>query len=66
MEEHPGYKKPYLFTAFLRLDPPEMLASEERTKELHQIADKISQIEGLRELGRDQRPYQVELHLQQT
>lgn len=54
------------FTALLRPDPPESPISERGTDALHELADKICQLEGLHELGRDERFYQVELHLRHS
>lgn len=51
------------YTALLRPDPPDLTLSVDSAKSLRQLADQIGRLQGFQELGRDERNYQVELHI---
>lgn len=53
----------HCYTAVLRPDPPDRTMSEEREKGLRKLADQVGQLDGFQELGRDERSYQIEVHL---
>jgi len=51
------------YTAVLRPDPPDSTMSEEGEKALRKLADQVGQLDGFQELERDERSYQIEVHL---
>jgi hypothetical protein len=53
----------HCYTAVLRPDPPDIAISKEGEKALRKLADQVGQLDGFQELERDERSYQIELHL---